>query len=660
MNAVTEYLQPLAIWIYNHPHLALFFTFIVSLSESLAFIGSIIPGTVTMTAIGILAGSGAMRIDLTLIAGIIGAIFGDGISYSIGRIFKNQITLIWPFRKYPNWIKYGHEYFARHGGKSVLIGRFTGPLRALIPIIAGMMGMNRLHFFVANVISAIGWSILYIVPGILIGTASNELSPNVASKLFLVLLALLTFILILSYLIKWLFINIRQWLHGNLNRYWELLLHSRISTIFQMVTPEDERGHQRTAGLFFSFCILLSLFFILFLIVTNHTWFTTLNQSIHQFCLSIRTNDFDTFFIIERLCISVLPLIIFVYFTLSFAIYYSNWRLSLYWLSLSMVTYVLALIMTPWISSPEQYLHTILGNSFTQNMIAAATFSFLIFYINRFFQNAIGFFIKSILMVTLFFSSISIIYLGEDWILNIILSLVTGFTISLLFWICFRCKQEPSSNMTYLFITPITLMLIATVFSSYLLFYPLSDKFQPYIKQYVIHRDAWWNQSNPILPLYSKNRFGKPIGLMNIQFSGSIIHFREQLEKNGWQSRYDTFISSLLSRLNKHNKSVTLPFTAQFYMNKKPKLLMSFNKTNDNQGIVLRLWRSNFHIYNSGHVIWIGSIYQTTQQNGMNQIPIDTLIKQIKGYETRKVNINFGTKNLPNASPPVLWLIKES
>ncbi|WP_131739679.1 DedA family protein [Legionella adelaidensis] len=200
-----EYLQPLTLWIQANPKWALLFTFLVSLSESLAIIGSIIPGSVTMTAIGILAGSGIMRIDMTIIAAILGAIAGDSASYTLGYVFRNRLVNIWPFSKYPNWLKLGKDYFAKHGGKSVLIGRFIGPLRSIIPVIAGMMHMNRWHFLFANVISAIGWAILYVLPGILIGVASSELSPESASRLFMIVIILLIIIWVLGIAIKWIF-----------------------------------------------------------------------------------------------------------------------------------------------------------------------------------------------------------------------------------------------------------------------------------------------------------------------------------------------------------------------------------------------------------------------------------------------------------------------
>ena len=111
MHLFSEYIQPLTIWLHTHSNWALFITFFISFCESLAVIGTIIPGSVAMTAIGILAGSGVMRIDLTLIAAILGAIAGDSASFLLGYLFRDRICNIWPFTRYPHWIAYGKAFW---------------------------------------------------------------------------------------------------------------------------------------------------------------------------------------------------------------------------------------------------------------------------------------------------------------------------------------------------------------------------------------------------------------------------------------------------------------------------------------------------------------------------------------------------------------------
>lgn len=191
MTWLHEYVTPLAKWLEAHPYLALEAVFIISFLESLPIIGTIIPGSLTLTALGALAGAGVMRIDLTFISAVLGALLGDGLSFFLGLYYSDQLPKIWPFRAYPKWLNVGRTYFDCHGGKSVIIGRFIGPLRSVIPMIAGMMHMHHWRFFIANFIAAIVWSIVYIFPGILIGEASNTLSPENTTRLIILMLSAL-------------------------------------------------------------------------------------------------------------------------------------------------------------------------------------------------------------------------------------------------------------------------------------------------------------------------------------------------------------------------------------------------------------------------------------------------------------------------------------
>lgn len=191
MQSMIQKIQPLIQWLQVNPEWALCVTFLIAFIESLPVLGTIIPGSITMTAIGILAGTGIMRIDATLIAATLGAIAGDAGSYLLGYLFRDQIHDMWFFRRNPNWLTYGKSYFEKHGGKSVLIGRFVGPLRSIIPVIAGMMHMNHWRFFLANSISAVLWAILYVLPGVFIGESRLAWLPKQTPQRILLIVSLL-------------------------------------------------------------------------------------------------------------------------------------------------------------------------------------------------------------------------------------------------------------------------------------------------------------------------------------------------------------------------------------------------------------------------------------------------------------------------------------
>lgn len=160
-----EQLQTVLNWATLNPGWSGLIVFAISLSESLIVVGLFIPGVIAMSAIGGLVSSGALKIIPTLMWAIFGAICGDGISYAVGRKFNDDLANFWIFRKFPRWLSRGKQFFLKHGSKSIVVGRFVGPVRPFIPAVAGMMSMDPKKFFIANVVSAILWAPIYMLPG---------------------------------------------------------------------------------------------------------------------------------------------------------------------------------------------------------------------------------------------------------------------------------------------------------------------------------------------------------------------------------------------------------------------------------------------------------------------------------------------------------------
>src|SRR2546427_4749088 len=182
-----SHLQALVGYFSAHTNIALGAVFAASLLEALAVIGTVIPGSSIVFVGGVLIGLGALNPWWTTAIAVIGAIMGDGISYWLGRHFHERIRTLWPMKKYPGLFERGQLYFETNGGKSVFLGRFLGPVRAIVPVVAGMAGMPATQFYVMNVLSALAWAIAHILPGMLFG-ASLQLAGAVSSRLVIVLL----------------------------------------------------------------------------------------------------------------------------------------------------------------------------------------------------------------------------------------------------------------------------------------------------------------------------------------------------------------------------------------------------------------------------------------------------------------------------------------
>ncbi|OQY18571.1 MAG: hypothetical protein B6I36_06580 [Desulfobacteraceae bacterium 4572_35.1] len=155
-------------WVVYHPGIAYTLVLLISLSESLAVVGLLVPGSVMMVGVGTMVGSGAISLPVTMVVATVGAVVGDGVSYWFGHHYHQQIKNFWPFCQHPQLITHGEAFIDKHGGKSVFFARFVGPMRPLVPMIAGMLDLAPRRFFIANIISAVGWSCAYITPGVVL------------------------------------------------------------------------------------------------------------------------------------------------------------------------------------------------------------------------------------------------------------------------------------------------------------------------------------------------------------------------------------------------------------------------------------------------------------------------------------------------------------
>src|SRR5690606_2423485 len=121
----------------------------------------------------------------------------------------------------------GEAFVNKYGVMSVFMGRFVGPVRALVPLVAGMLGMRPLQFYIANIASAIGWAPVYMLPGILLGAASLELPPDIAIHVILVLLLIGLFIALCVWVIYKIFVLVHNQMNQYLNKVWQRMKRSR-------------------------------------------------------------------------------------------------------------------------------------------------------------------------------------------------------------------------------------------------------------------------------------------------------------------------------------------------------------------------------------------------------------------------------------------------
>ena len=149
----------------DHPEWVAPTLLVLAFGESIAFLSLILPFWWMLIALGALVGVESAWFPVALAAASVGAALGDWVSYAIGYYFRDQIKGLWPFSRYQGLLPRGEAFFQTYGVWAIVLGRFSGPLRATVPVVAGAARMPSVPFQIANWLSAVLWAGVLLVFG---------------------------------------------------------------------------------------------------------------------------------------------------------------------------------------------------------------------------------------------------------------------------------------------------------------------------------------------------------------------------------------------------------------------------------------------------------------------------------------------------------------
>ncbi len=152
-----------------YPGWALTVAFLAAIIEAVAVLGILIPGTPIVMAVAAAAAAAGQPMAPYLVLVAIGAIIGDFVSFWIGYRYRETLRRTWPLSRKPELMHAADRFFARWGVYSVVLCRFLPVFRSTVPVAAGMAGMCKRRFVIANVCSALVWSPVHVYPGTVAG-----------------------------------------------------------------------------------------------------------------------------------------------------------------------------------------------------------------------------------------------------------------------------------------------------------------------------------------------------------------------------------------------------------------------------------------------------------------------------------------------------------
>lgn len=152
-------------------HWSYLIIFLAAFLEGAAFMGFLVPGETVVVLSGFLASEGYLKLGDCILIISLGAVLGDTAGYIIGRVvgrsyFERHKRFFFLKERH---IEMTEEYFRKHGGKTVFIGRFMSVLREMVPFTAGMSEMPYRRFLIHEIAGGICWALAYTFLGYFFG-----------------------------------------------------------------------------------------------------------------------------------------------------------------------------------------------------------------------------------------------------------------------------------------------------------------------------------------------------------------------------------------------------------------------------------------------------------------------------------------------------------
>lgn len=188
---LSDIIQMYGVWTYV-------LLFVIVFLETGVVVTPFLPGDSLLFAAGALAATGAFDVGWLFVLLLVAAILGDALNYRIGymigpRAFQGQNRF---FKR--EHLERTQQFYARHGGKTIVLARFIPIVRTFAPFVAGIGRMAYQQFVVYNVLGALLWTVLFIFGGYYFGNL-----PLVKRNFTLVILAIIVLSL-LPPVLEWL------------------------------------------------------------------------------------------------------------------------------------------------------------------------------------------------------------------------------------------------------------------------------------------------------------------------------------------------------------------------------------------------------------------------------------------------------------------------
>ncbi len=153
--------------------------FFIVFAETGLAVGFFLPGDSLLVVCGLFAAAGKLNLWIMLVSLIVAAIVGDAVGYYSGKkvgpaIFSRPKSRFFN----PKHLQRAHEFYEKHGGKTIILARFVPIVRTFAPIVAGAADMSYRQFATYNIIGGVAWVTSMLFAGYFLGGLVEQLVRN--------------------------------------------------------------------------------------------------------------------------------------------------------------------------------------------------------------------------------------------------------------------------------------------------------------------------------------------------------------------------------------------------------------------------------------------------------------------------------------------------
>ncbi len=604
--------QPLLDWVEQHPHWAGVLTMLIACGESLAMVGIIVPGIAMLWGVGALVGLGKLELFPILVWTAIGAFIGDVASYWLGYRFNEQLRTIWPLNKYPDLIPKGEAFFVKHGGKSVVLGRFGGPLRAVIPAVAGILRMPIGRFIAIDIFAAIVWAPPTILPGVAIG-ASLGIASEIASRLIVVVLAVIVGVGLLFWLVRRIFNFLQPRADALLEKAVVWSKSHRYLGIAIAAVVDPERPESR--GLIFLGGALLLMVWAFLQILGSLSVAGpllhvdgTVASVVHDF----RTPWTDSMMIGFAALSEPAVIMVFAGVIAGWLLVGRYYLAAAHWVAAIAygVLMPIALHVVLALPSFEFDSERIVAEAFpSMNMtLTTVVLGFFAVMLSREVPASLRWIPYGATLIMLTLVALALIYLEQQTVSNATGGFVLGLAWVFLLGIAYRRHAE--RNVAARAMAALSLSVLA-LSMAWRTTHIEQSQFETAVQErpaVAVYTADWLSSKWQDLAAFRSDWEGVATQPFTFQWAGDLDALKEKLAASGWHDPVPLTVWNVAQWLAPNPEFESLPVLPQIHDGKYAALVLTKHTDTPSRQLVLRLWHSRFKLQENGTPIWVGGV----------------------------------------------------